>query len=82
VIAYNGRAESPVDRVEEISLEVPPNRVIVIGYDRDDDALVFKVRIRPLADIWIDAVPPAAVPADPNRRRDEGPIIWLLNTYV
>ena len=78
VVVYHGRAESPVDRVEEFSLEVPINKSVTIGYDRSDGSIVVKLETRPIADVYIDATP-ATFPADVNRPPD---VEWLISTNI
>jgi len=78
VVVYHGRAESPADRVEEFSLEVPSNKTVTIGYDRSDGSIAVRIETRPSADVYIDATP-ATFPTDVDRPKD---IEWLISTNI
>jgi len=56
-ITYLVNFQEREDHDEEVTLEVPTNKYVKIGYDQNDGSIIFKVIARPIADIWIDAAP-------------------------
>lgn len=56
-ITYLVNFQEREDNDEEVTLEVPTNKYVKIGYDQNDGSIIFKVIARPIADIWIDAAP-------------------------